>query len=45
MLVFRHLEDFTRGVLDTRELLFYFSGAALMLVLSVFSVETKLLHS
>ena len=42
---FRHLEDFTRGVVDTRELLVYLSGTTLALIFSVFSVEAKLLHS
>jgi len=45
MLVFRHLEDFTRGLVDTRELLYYMSGAGLALVFSVFSVEAKQIHS
>ncbi len=45
MLVFRHLDDFSRGVADTRELLYYLSGTALALVFSVFSVEAKHLHS
>lgn len=43
-LVFRHLEDFTRGVIDTRELLFHVSGSVLFLILSVLAVEAKLLH-
>jgi ABC-2 type transport system permease protein len=45
MLVFRHLDDFTRGIADTREMLYYLSGAGLALVFSVFSVEAKHLHS
>jgi ABC-2 type transport system permease protein len=45
MLVFRHLDDFSRGIADTRELLYYLSGTALALVFSVFSVEAKQLHS
>jgi ABC-2 type transport system permease protein len=43
--VFGHRDDFTRGVIDTRHLLFYFSGTALALIFSIFSVEAKLLHS
>jgi ABC-2 type transport system permease protein len=38
-------EDFTRGVVDTRELLFYVSGTVLALIFSILSVEAKLLHS
>lgn len=43
--VFTHRDDFTRGIIDTRELLFYFSGTAVMLIFSVLGVEAKLLHS
>lgn len=43
--VFQHLEDFSRGIIDTRQLLFYGSGACLTLVLSVLGLEAKLLHS
>ncbi len=43
--VFHHLDDFTRGILDTREMLIYLSGTTLALIFSVFSVEAKLLHS
>jgi ABC-2 type transport system permease protein len=41
----QHYEDFTRGVVDTRELLFYVSGTVLALIFSILSVEAKLLHS
>lgn len=41
----RHFGDFTRGVVDTRELLFYLSGTFLALIFSILSVEAKLLHS
>jgi ABC-2 type transport system permease protein len=41
----QHFQDFTRGVVDTRELLFYLSGTVLALIFSVLSVEAKLLHS
>ena len=40
-----HREDFTRGVIDTRHLLFYISGTVLALIFSILSVEAKLLHS
>jgi ABC-2 type transport system permease protein len=43
--VFSHRDDFTRGVIDTRHLLFYFSGTGLALIFSILSVEAKLLHS
>jgi ABC-2 type transport system permease protein len=44
MLVFRHLDDFNKGIVDFREVLYYVSGAALALIFSVFSLELKLLH-
>ncbi|HZP59730.1 MAG TPA: ABC transporter permease subunit [Opitutaceae bacterium] len=43
--IFQHLDDFRRGVVDTRELLFYFSGTVLALILSILGVETRILHS
>jgi ABC-2 type transport system permease protein len=43
--VSQHYLDFTRGVVDTRELLFYISGTVLALIFSILSVEAKLLHS
>jgi len=43
--VFQHLDDFSRGIVDTRQLLFYFSGACLTLVFSVLGLEAKLIHS
>ncbi|MEO6246267.1 MAG: ABC transporter permease subunit [Opitutaceae bacterium] len=43
--VFAHRDDFTRGVIDTRHVLFYVSGTVLALIFSILSVETKLLHS
>lgn len=42
--VFTHLDDFTRGVLDTRQLLFYLSGTVLALIFSILGIEAKLLH-
>jgi len=41
----QHYQDFTRGVVDTRELLFYLSGTVLALIFSILSVEAKILHS
>lgn len=43
--VFGHRDDFTRGVIDTRHLLFYLSGTVLALIFSILSVEAKLLHA
>ena len=43
--IFRHLDDFSRGIVDSRQLLFYVSGACLTLVLSVLGLEAKLIHS
>jgi ABC-2 type transport system permease protein len=42
--VFQHLEDFSRGIVDTRQLLFYLSGTILALIFSILGVEAKLLH-
>ncbi len=43
--VSEHFRDFTRGVVDAREVLFYVSGTVLTLIFSILSVEAKLLHS
>ena len=43
--VFAHRDDFTRGVVDARQLLFYLSGTALALIFSILGVEVKQLHS
>lgn len=43
--IFTHLEDFTRGVVDSRQILFHLSAAALALFVSVLVVEAKQLHS
>lgn len=43
--VFGHRDDFTRGVIDTRHVLFYLSGTVLTLIFSILSVEAKLLHA
>ena len=42
--VFAHYEDFTRGVVDTRHLLFYASGTVLSLIFSILAVEARILH-
>ncbi|HEY1792501.1 MAG TPA: ABC transporter permease [Opitutaceae bacterium] len=41
----QHRQDFTRGIVDMRELLFYVSGTVLALIFSILAVEAKLLHS
>jgi ABC-2 type transport system permease protein len=43
--VVTHRDDFTRGVVDARELLFYLSGSVLALIFSILGVEAKLLHA
>jgi ABC-2 type transport system permease protein len=43
--VFAHRDDFVRGVIDTRHMLFYLSGTTLALIFSILGVEAKLLHS
>ncbi|MDX2185486.1 MAG: ABC transporter permease [Opitutaceae bacterium] len=43
--VFDHLQDFTRGIVDTRHVLFYLSGSCVTLILSVLSIEAKIIHS
>lgn len=40
----QHLEDFRQGVVDTRQIIFYLSGATLALIFSILGVEAKLLH-
>jgi ABC-2 type transport system permease protein len=40
-----HRDDFTRGVIDTRQVLFYLSGTVLALIFSILGVEAKLLHA
>jgi ABC-2 type transport system permease protein len=42
--VFQHLDDFSRGIIDTRHLFFYGTGTALTLILTVLGLEAKLLH-
>jgi ABC-2 type transport system permease protein len=43
--VFHHLSDFTRGVVDTRQIIFYFTGTSLALILSILGMEAKILRS
>lgn len=43
--IWAHRDDFTRGVIDTRHLLFYVSGTIVTLIFSILSVEAKLLHA
>jgi ABC-2 type transport system permease protein len=43
--IFQHLADFSHGVVDTRQLLFYLGGTVLALIFSILGVEVKLLHS
>ena len=43
--VFGHRDDFARGVIDLRHVLFYLSGSALALIFSILGVEAKLLHA
>ncbi len=43
--IFTHLEDFTRGVIDTRQIIYYLSGSVLALILSILGVEAKQIHS
>ena len=43
--IFSHYDDFTRGVIDTRQVLFYVSGTVLALIFSILGVEAKILNS
>lgn len=43
--VFQHVEDFSRGVIDTRSIFFYLSTASLFVVLSILTIESKLWRS
>ena len=40
-----HVEDFTHGVIDTRQVFFYVTGAVLALIFSILGVEVKILGS
>ncbi len=39
--IFQHAEDFTSGVVETRPVVFYLSGAAVLLTFSIFMIETR----
>jgi len=39
--IFDHFEDFSRGLIDTRPFVYYFSGAAAVLGLSILILESK----
>lgn len=43
--LFRHLEDFSRGIVDTRHILFYLSGTAFTLLCGILAVEVRQVHS
>ncbi|RXK55774.1 hypothetical protein ESB00_07775 [Oleiharenicola lentus] len=40
-----HVDDFTRGIVDTRQLFFYLTGCILALIFSILGVEAKILNS
>jgi len=40
-----HVDDFTHGIIDTRQLIYYLSGSTLALIFSILGVEAKLLNS
>lgn len=42
--IFGHLDDFTHGVIDTRQVFFYLTGTVLALIFSILGVEAKLLQ-
>ena len=43
--IFQHLDDFSHGIVDMRQILFYISGTTLTLILSILGVEAKLLNN
>ena len=43
--IFNHVDDFTHGVIDTRQAFFYVTGTVLALIFSVLGVEFKILKS
>ena len=43
--ILSHVEDFTHGVVDTRQAFFYVTGAVLALIFSILGVEYKILNS
>jgi len=40
-----HVEDFTHGIVDTRQVIFYLTGSTLALIFSILGVEAKILNS
>ncbi|MFZ5495165.1 MAG: ABC transporter permease [Verrucomicrobiota bacterium] len=40
-----HVDDFTHGIVDTRQVFFYLTGAVLALLFSILGVEAKILQS
>lgn len=43
--IMTHVEDFTHGVVDTRQVFFYLTGSVLALLFSILGVEAKILSS
>ena len=43
--IMRHVDDFTHGIVDTREVFFYITGSVLALIFSILGVEYKTLNS
>ncbi len=42
--IFTHVDDFTHGIIDTRQLFYYLTGSTLALLFSILGVEAKLLN-
>ena len=40
-----HVDDFTHGIVDTRQVFFYLTGCVLSLIFSILGVEAKILNS
>jgi len=40
-----HVDDFTHGIIDTRQVFFYLTGCILSLIFSILGVEAKILNS
>jgi ABC-2 type transport system permease protein len=40
-----HVDDFTHGIVDTRQVFFYLTGSILALIFSILGVEAKILNS
>lgn len=40
-----HVDDFTHGIVDTRQVIFYVTGCILSLIFSILGVEAKILNS